>query len=181
MKVFLLLTTLLLSFSHGCFAAGDHEMPLSAKPIVEIRELSADEKTIQNLLNTYAQAMEQRSIKLAEQVVIPDDFSTIESGYPNWSWQDFRDNHLSKELDSFTDVTYTIQLLLGELNGELGFAIYKFTAAGVLKGKAGAADIPMSISGLATAILEQTSIADKPQWRIHHIHSSAPRQGSGAH
>jgi hypothetical protein len=150
------------------WAAGGHAGGSSSAtkgPIADYRELSNDEQTIQAVLNTYGRAMETKSVELMEQAVIPGDFSTIESGYPNWTWEDFRDNHLLAEMDMFTDVSYTIQLISGELQGSLGFAIYKYTAAGKVQGK------PVGISGLGTAILEET----KDGWRIHHLHTSAPR------
>ena len=134
-------------------------------PISEYRELTQTEQTIQAVLDHYSRAMEQKSVELMEQAVIPGDFSTIESGYPNWTWEDFRDNHLLVEMDTFTDVDYTIELISGEFQGSLGFAIYRYTAAGKVQEKT------VSISGLGTAILENT---DKG-WRIHHLHTSAPR------
>ena len=134
-------------------------------PISEYRELTQTEQTIQAVLDNYSRAMEQKSVELMEQAVIPGDFSTIESGYPNWTWEDFRDNHLLVEMDTFTDVDYTIELISGEFQGSLGFAIYRYTAAGKVQEKT------VSISGLGTAILENT---DKG-WRIHHLHTSAPR------
>jgi hypothetical protein len=126
-------------------------------PIADYREFTADEKSIQTVLNTYAQAMEQ--------AIVPNDFSTIESGYPNWTWEDFRDNHLLVEMDTFTDVSYEINLISGELQDALGFAVYKYTASGKVQDK------PVSISGLGTAILEATDDG----WRIHHLHTSAQR------
>ena len=89
----------------------------------QLRALTADEKTVQALLDGYAEAMEDKSVRAMEPVVIPGDFSTIESGYPNWTWEDFRDNHLLIEMDTFTDVDYTIELISGELQDTLGFAI----------------------------------------------------------
>lgn len=156
-------------FSIPCFAlaAGEHGHQ-AKEPVVNYRALTADEQTIQTLLNGYAKAMEEKSVTLMEEVIIPDDFSTIESGYPNWTWQDFRDNHLLIEMDTFTDVRYTIKLISGELQDPLGFAIYQYTAAGKMQGKTET----VSISGLGTAILEKTS---KGGWRIHHLHTSAPR------
>jgi len=150
------------------FAAGDHGHGGTAGkvgPIIEYRELTPDETTIQAVLDTYAQAMEQKSVEVMEQAVIPGDFSTIESGYPNWTWEDFRDNHLLVEMDTFTDVDYDIKLISGEFQGSLGFAIYQYTASGKIQDKT------VSISGLGTAILEQTDDG----WRIHHLHTSAPR------
>ena len=70
---------------HGSAARG---------PISEYRELTQAEQTIQAVLDNYSRAMEKKSVELMEQAVIPGDFSTIESGYPNWTWEDFRDNHL---------------------------------------------------------------------------------------
>jgi len=148
-------------------AAGGHggHAGTTTGPIIDSRELTEDEATIQAVIDTYAQAMEQKSVEIMEQAVIPGDFSTIESGYPNWTWEDFRDNHLLVEMDTFTDVSYTIKLISGELQGSLGFAVYTYTAAGKVQGKS------VSITGLGTAILEETDDG----WRIHHLHTSAPR------
>ena len=151
------------------FAAGGHGhgggSSTNVGPIADYRELTADEKSIQAVLDTYAQAMEQKSVEIMEQAIVPNDFSTIESGYPNWTWEDFRDNHLLVEMDTFTDVSYEINLISGELQATLGFAVYKYTASGKVQDK------PVSISGLGTAILEATD----DDWRIHHLHTSAPR------
>jgi hypothetical protein len=158
----------LLLISGATNAAGDHGHGVAsgkAGPIEGYRELTPDETAIQAVLNTYAQAMEQKSVETMEQAIIPGDFSTIESGYPNWTWEDFRDNHLLIEMDTFTDVDYDIKLISGEFQGSLGFAVYQYTASGKIQEKS------VSISGLGTAILEQTDDG----WRIHHLHTSAPR------
>lgn len=163
----------LIALSGGVLAAGGHSDAgdghahgnMAQGPISSYRELTADEVTIQGVLDTYGRAMEQKSVEIMEQAVIPDDFSTIESGYPNWTWADFRDNHLLLEMDTFTDVDYDIGLILGEFQGSLGFALYQYTASGM------AAERKVSISGLGTAILEKTDAG----WRIHHLHTSAPR------
>ena len=163
------ISCLLFLFAGSTLAAGGHghggSTSGTAGPIVEYRELSAEEAIIQDVLDTYARAMEKKSVEVMEEAIIPGDFSTIESGYPNWTWEDFRDNHLLVEMDTFTDVNYEIQLISGEFSGSLGFAIYQYTASGKMQDKA------VSISGLGTAILEQTDDG----WRIHHLHTSAPR------
>jgi hypothetical protein len=162
------ISCMLIFISGSVSAASDHgHGKASGKvgPIVEYRQLTKDETAIQLVLDTYAQAMEQKSVAIMEQAIIPDDFSTIESGYPNWTWADFRDNHLLVEMDTFTDVDYDIKLITGEFQGTLGFAVYQYTASGKVQDKA------VSISGLGTAILEQTDDG----WRIHHLHTSAPR------
>jgi hypothetical protein len=159
----------LVSFTsaHG---AGDHQTDGIARvPIQDYRGLTPDETTIQTTLDTYGRAMEEKSLEIMAQVVIPEDFSTIESGYPNWSWDDFRDNHLLVEMDSFTDIQYSLSLIASELDQSLGFAIYKYTATGNMQGKS------LSITGLGTAILERSSNKTSPVWRIHHLHTSAPR------
>jgi hypothetical protein len=157
---------LLLLITNLAIAAGGHGNGGSAQgPIAAERELTEDEATIQAVLDTYASAMEQKSVEIMEQAVIPGDFSTIESGYPNWTWEDFRDNHLLVEMDTFTDVSYIIKLINGELQDSLGFAVYTYTAAGKVQDKS------VSISGLGTAVLELTDDG----WRIHHLHTSAPR------
>ena len=148
----------------------DHTGLAPREPIAEYRELTDDERSIQSLLDVYAQAMEARSVETAEQAVIPGDFSTIESGYANWTWEDFKQNHLSVELESFSDISYVVELIAGEFQGDLGFAIYQFTASGEMNGQS------MVTRGLATAILEKS----QGQWRIHHIHSSTPRAQHGA-
>jgi len=146
-------------------AAGGHSGGAAQGPITDHRELTGDETAIQGVLNTYAEAMEQKSVELMERAVIPGDFSTIESGYPNWTWEDFRDNHLLVEMDTFSEVDYDIKLISGEFQGDLGFAIYQYTASGKVQDKV------VSVSGLGTAILETTDDG----WRIHHLHTSAPR------
>ena len=161
----IVLTCLCLATS-AVLATGEHHTDLPPRgPIKEVRELTEDEAKIQALLDVYALAMEKRSVDMAEQAVLAGDFSTIESGYPNWTWEDFRDNHLAVELDNFSDISYVIELIAGEFQGSMGFAIYQFTASGKLNGQ------EMVTRGLATAILEQSDEA----WRIHHIHSSTPR------
>lgn len=151
--------------THGAHGGHEHHSDASKGPITDYRELTPDEATIQEVLGTYARAMEQGSIEIMEQAVIPGDFSTIESGYPNWTWEDFRDNHLLAEFQMFTDVGYEINLLSGEFQQDLGFAIFSYTASGAFQGQSS------SISGLGTAILENTAEG----WRIHHMHTSAPR------
>ncbi len=149
------------------FASGASHTGLPPKdPIKNTRALTADEQTIQDLLDLYGAAMAEKSLEKAESAVIPDDFIIIESGYPNWQWEDFRDNHLLVEMEDFSDINYQMDLIAGEFQGTLGFAIYSYTASGKFRGT------PTSISGFATAILEQKD----GEWRIHHIHSSAPRE-----
>ena len=150
---------------HNHNEAGHAHSDLAQGPIRDYRDLNADEAIIQGVLDAYGTAMEQRSPELMEQAVIPGDFSTIESGYANWSWEDFRDNHLAVEMGMFTDVDYDMALILGEFQGSLGFAIYRYTASGKMEGRA------TGITGLGTAILETTDAG----WRIHHLHTSAPR------
>jgi hypothetical protein len=135
------------------------------EPIKNLRELTPDERILQGLLDLYGEAIEEKSLEKAERAVIPNDFIIIESGYPNWQWEDFRDNHLLVEMTDFSDINYQMSLISGELQGTLGFAIYSYTASGKFRGK------PTSISGFATAIVELY----ENEWRIHHIHSSAPR------
>ena len=168
-QIFLKLLALWLIFGPVfAYAAGEHGQSNAMQgPISDYRPLTTDEETIQSVLDTYARAMEQKSVAIMEQAIVPGDFSTIESGYANWTWEDFRDNHLLVEMDTFTDVKYIIKLISGELRETLGFAIYQYTASGKMQGKP---DI-VSISGLGTAILEKTGNG----WRIHHLHTSAPR------
>jgi hypothetical protein len=147
------------------FAAGDHAHNDMSKAIKEYRDLTSTEKTVQAVLDTYGDAMAQRSIELMEEAIIPGDFSTIESGYPNWTWESFRDQHLAAEFQAFSDASYDIDLIVGETQGSLGFAVFRYKAAGTVQGKT------ISISGLGTAILEETDAG----WRIHHLHTSAPR------
>ena len=164
-----ILTSVFLMTTSVALAAGGHGHGGSASgqagPINDYRTLTAEERIIQDVLDLYATAMEEKSVEVMETAIIPGDFSTIESGYPNWTWEDFRDNHLLVEMETFTDVNYEIELITGELQGSLGFAIYQYTASGKMQDKA------VSISGLGTAILEQTDEG----WRIHHLHTSAPR------
>jgi hypothetical protein len=156
---------LLLGFSATTFASGDHAHNDMTKTIQEYRELTETEQMVQGVMDTYARAMAEGSIEIMEQAIIPGDFSTIESGYPNWTWESFRDTHLAEEFKVFSEATYDIDLIVGETQGSLGFAVFRYTAAGKVQGNT------VSISGLGTAILEATDAG----WRIHHLHTSAPR------
>lgn len=151
-------------------AAGGHDHGHAhggepGRPIAEYRELNPDERVIQGVLDTYARAMAEKSVPTMERAVIPGDFSTIESGHPNWTWEDFRDNHLAVELENFGDISFENRLITGEFQGDLGFAIYEYTASGKMGGKT------ISTSGLGTAILERGADG----WRIHHLHTSTAK------
>ncbi len=159
-----LLAMACLTLGSTAFAAGNHDHDMS-KAIKEYRELNETEQSIQGVLNKYAQAMEERSVEVMESAVIPGDFSTIESGYPNWTWESFRDTHLAAEFKMFSDSSYVIDLIVGETQGSLGFAVFRYKASGSAHGRT------VSISGLGTAVMEETDDG----WRIHHMHTSAPR------
>ena len=88
----------------AALAAGNHAETDMTQVIKDYRELNATVQMVQSVLDTYSRAMEERSVEIMEQAVIVDDFSTIESGYPNWTWADFRDNHLAVEMQAFKDV-----------------------------------------------------------------------------
>lgn len=156
----------LVTAAQPALAVGEHANTDMTQAIKDYRELTETEQAVQAVLDTYGRAMEEKSVKVMEQAVIVGDFSTIESGYPNWTWEDFRDNHLAVEIQTFDDVAYQIDLIVGETQGSLGFAVFKYTASGSVQGKA------ISISGLGTAIIEEQ---DDGAWRIHHLHTSAPR------
>jgi len=153
--------------SQAVFASGASHTGLPPKePIKNTRALTAEEQQIQDLLTLYGEAFEQKSLEKAERAVIPGDFYIIESGYPNWEWEDFRDNHFLAEMKDFTDIDYQIDLMVGETQGTLGFAIYQYTASGKFRGT------PTGITGFGTAVLE----LHEGEWRLHHIHTSAPRK-----
>ena len=120
------------------------------------------------MLDAYAEALEARSLDQAEKSVQADGFTTIESGYANWTWEDFKNSHLGVELEAFSDIDYDMDLISGKMQGQMGYAIYQFSAAGKMNGEA------RSTTGYGTAILEQTDAG----LRIQHIHSSTP---GGAH
>lgn len=153
------------AYSPGALAAGDHANNDMTRAIREYRELTKSEQVVQGVMDTYARAMAEGSIEIMENAIIPGDFSTIESGHPNWSWEDFRDTHLAQEFKVFDDARYDIDIIVGETQGSLGFSVFRYTASGKVRGNT------VSISGLGTAILEETDAG----WRIHHLHTSAPR------
>ena len=67
----------------------------------------------------------------------------------------------------FDDARYDIDIIVGETQGSLGFSVFRDTASGKVKGNT------VSISGLGTAILEQTAAG----WRIHaHAHLGSRKQ-----
>ena len=75
------------AFSPGANAAGDHANSDMTKAIAEYRELTKTEQLVQDVMDTYARAMAEGSIEVMESAIIPGDFSTIESGHPNWTWR----------------------------------------------------------------------------------------------
>jgi hypothetical protein len=164
-----LLTSIIICYLASLFTVfasdGSHTALPPKQPIKDLRELNADEQKIQRLLDLYAEAIEEKSLEKAKRAILSNDFVIIESGYPNWQWEDFRDNHLLVEMKDFSEISYQMELIAGELQEKLGFGIYAYKASGKFRGKA------TSISGFATALLEK----DQNEWRIHHIHSSAPR------
>jgi len=162
----ILLATVWFTTPSLLLASGASHTGLPPKePIKNTRALTPDEQVVQDLLNLYAEAFKEKSLEKAEMAVIPGDFTIIESGYPNWEWDDFRDNHFLAEMKDFSDIEYQIDLITGELNEELGFAVYQYKAGGKFRGT------PTSIAGFGTAIIEKY----QGEWRLHHIHTSAPR------
>ena len=90
--------------------------------------------------------------------------SVFESGYANWGWADYRDNHLSKELAGMKISEASRKNVHVLVGGEMALATFEFHLKGVYEGRA------FYMTGLESAVLRRREGA----WRIVHVHASTP-------
>lgn len=130
-----------------------------------------DEAAVRDALLKSASTFEKNDLAEATKVWVNDDSLTVfESGFANYGWHDYRDNHLGPEMGEMKNTKYALSDIKIHLAGKTAWATLKYTiAADVMdNGKTRHVDG----AGLATAVLENRD----GQWRIVHWHSSAPRR-----
>lgn len=89
--------------------------------------------------------------------------TVFESGYANWGWVDYRDNHLAKELAGMKVERLERTNLKVTASGEMALALFGFRMSGTYEGKT------FDATGLETAVLRRRDGV----WRIIHVHTSA--------
>ena len=154
--------------------AGDHGGEPTPTPIAMRRALSADEKTIQFVLDRFADAQKQKSLELLR-TAITKDFVLIQPGGGAWSRESYEGAQFKHVVEAFSNLRYDTRLLRGALGAKTGYGVFSYDVAGKMHDK------PVEAHGLLTATLVQT----REGWRISHIHQSAtgggpPNAGAGA-
>jgi len=130
-----------------------------------------DIKVVTDVLNREAAAVEKGDLATLDKLWVNDSSVIVfESGYANYGWEDYRNNHLAPELKEFKNTKYAFSDMKVKTSGTLAFATLKYTISGDDNGK------HFEGSGLATAVFEKA----KGKWRIVHWHSSAPRRQPAA-
>ena len=131
--------------------------------------ISAQQKdpaaVVQEVLNRSARAFAQNDLKTLEKTWANDDSVIVyESGYANYGWADYRDNHLVPEMKEMKNTEYELSDIRAHVSGNTAWATFKYRISADHQGK------HVSGVGLGTAVLEQKS----NQWKIVHWHSSSP-------
>lgn len=124
-------------------------------------------KAVTDVLTQEVQAVEKGDLAaLDKHWANSEDVTVFESGYANYGWNDYRNNHLAPELKEFKNTKYAFSDLKVKVDGKTAWATFKYTISADIKAR------KIESSGLATAILEKR----EGKWRIVHWHSSAPRR-----
>jgi hypothetical protein len=111
------------------------------------------------VLDRYAQATVERNLPEIERCFITnDDFLIVESSYPNFGWNDFKQNHLRPEFEEIEDIRYEANVIQAFATSELACAVFKYQASGVNQ------DNRRTMEGLGTAVLVPTDEG----WKIRH-------------
>ena len=90
--------------------------------------------------------------------------SVFESGYANWGWADYRDNHLGKELAAMKVEKHERKNLHVVSTGDMALALFEFHLKATYEGRT------FDVTGLETAVLRRRDGV----WRIVHVHTSTP-------
>lgn len=94
----------------------------------------------------------------------------IEGGGVNHGWEDYRDNHLAPELESFENFQYRYYSIEPQVRGDVAWSAFRYDlSVDTSRGHT-------EIEGRGTAVLEKTN----GRWQIVHMHTSGrPRRGGG--
>ncbi|MDJ0927728.1 MAG: nuclear transport factor 2 family protein [Gammaproteobacteria bacterium] len=135
-------------------------------------DLSGAAKDIQDILDRYSQGTVNHDLKAIENCfVLTDDFVIVESSYPNFGWNDFKQNHLLPELEGVEGVEYRADVVQAYATDQLAYAIFKYKAAGSRGGER------RTFEGLGTCVLIPTDDG----WKIRHWATCSRRPPTHSH
>ena len=94
----------------------------------------------------------------------------IEGAGINHGWEDYRDNHLAPELESFENFQYRYYSIEPQVRGDVAWTAFRYDlSVDTSRGHT-------EIEGRGTAVLEKTN----GRWEIVHMHTSGrPKRGGG--
>lgn len=128
---------------------------------------TAGETAVRDVLSRHSAAVEKGDLAALDKIWAGDNTVTIfENGSANYSWKDYRDNHLAPELKNFSNTKYTLSDVKVKTDGKTAWATFKYTLT------ADAKERKVDVSGLGTAILEKRG----GKWQIVHWNTSASRR-----
>ena len=136
---------------------------------VDVSAQTDEVKAVTDVLTKEAAAVEKGDLAALEKLWANDEsVSVFESGYANYGWTDYRNNHLAPELKEFKNTKYAFSDLKVKIDGKTAWATFKYTIAADVGARR------IDSAGLATAVLEKRD----GRWLIVHWHSSAPRRAA---
>lgn len=140
--------------------------PPARSPRVATAEDSANVRAV---ILTLAREVERGDLVALEGIFDPN-VVVFESGRVNRGWADYRDHHLAPELAAFTERT----LRFANLDLRISNGIASVACDFQFDGRS--AEGPISVSGVATFLLERTAGV----WRIVHLHTSTAPVSPGS-
>ena len=126
----------------------------------------ASDDPILTLLDRYREAMEARSTEKLAAVVAPD-LVVLEGTYKNVGWEDYRDNHIGKEMQDWKRFRVSDPKVVKiERSDSLAYVIVEET------------DEIETASDTTRLRVAQTFVLKKGRegWRIQHLHLSAKKE-----
>ncbi len=122
-------------------------------------------EAVKAVLLAYNKRIDAADIAGIEQYVVASDaFSIIEGGHANWGWADYRDNHLTPELNSpdLEILSYRLSNIKVTTGASLAYTVFDYDFEAVFKGE------KRSRHGMGTAVLTKVS----GLWKIIHLQTS---------
>ncbi len=117
------------------------------------------------VLERYAEAIRNEDLDAMEAETLGHTrFTIIEGRGANWSWTEYREDHLTPEFESerFHIEDYQISDVRPYEGTDLGYALFEFAITGTLDGE------PYEREGRGTAVFEETAEG----WKICHLQTS---------
>lgn len=159
-------------------SAGSASSDWTTRPIADIPslgdkgELTGEARAIQDVLDRYSRATMAHDLPEIESCfVTTNEFVIVESSYPNFGWDDFKQNHLLPELAGVEDIEYGADAIQVHVTDQLAYAVFKYRAAGSREGQR------RTFEGLGTAVL----VPGPSGWRIRHWATCSRRPSTHAH